>query len=343
MPEACENCGTKIGNLEQPFVWQDRVVCGVCYRRLTTSGPNLPRIAILVGIGIVAAIVVALLLLGPSWREHASGGSHSHGGIEQVANSAGELQTRSGKSEDGGTVASAADARPGALRSSGAEMAELLPNTSLYVRFTPDDFDPQDATSIRDLSPSHNHIVTCNLQTGTLRPIGPAAVFGPDTWVTVADNASLRPVHALTVAAIVRVDSTQTSPIVSKDDWDHATNGYTLRLINNKPDFTVGVDGWKELVASEPIGTSSWHHLAGTYDGQTLRLYVDGSEVARRSLAGDIAPSFFPLELGVATFDHGRRFLGDIAEVVICGQALSAQTIAQMAARLKGTEGEKAN
>lgn len=38
MPEQCENCGTTIGNLEEPFLWNEHVVCSACYARLSASG-----------------------------------------------------------------------------------------------------------------------------------------------------------------------------------------------------------------------------------------------------------------------------------------------------------------
>jgi hypothetical protein len=42
--ESCANCGARIGDLETPAVWNDRIVCGPCYARLAPvplaySGP----------------------------------------------------------------------------------------------------------------------------------------------------------------------------------------------------------------------------------------------------------------------------------------------------------------
>lgn len=33
--ETCENCGKKIGNLETPKVFQDHIVCGECWEKLS--------------------------------------------------------------------------------------------------------------------------------------------------------------------------------------------------------------------------------------------------------------------------------------------------------------------
>jgi len=35
--EPCDNCGRRIGRLEQAYLWQDHVVCDTCYRRLSSA------------------------------------------------------------------------------------------------------------------------------------------------------------------------------------------------------------------------------------------------------------------------------------------------------------------
>lgn len=41
--ERCANCGDKIGNLETPHVWKDKVVCKPCYVRLSDINPAPPE------------------------------------------------------------------------------------------------------------------------------------------------------------------------------------------------------------------------------------------------------------------------------------------------------------
>jgi membrane protein YdbS with pleckstrin-like domain len=35
--EPCDNCGRRIGRLEQAYLWKDHVVCETCYRRLASA------------------------------------------------------------------------------------------------------------------------------------------------------------------------------------------------------------------------------------------------------------------------------------------------------------------
>ena len=73
-----------------------------------------------------------------------------------------------------------------------------------------------------------------------------------------------------------------------------------------------------------------WHHLAGTYDGSKLNLYIDG--VARASVAatGNIADSS-ARSLNIGRFSEGGfLFKGVIDDVQIYNRALSATEIQQL-------------
>jgi hypothetical protein len=54
----------------------------------------------------------------------------------------------------------------------------------------------------------------------------------------------------------------------------------------------LGVSGFTAL----PL--NSWSHLATTYDGTTLRLYINGALVNSEAVSGDIITSAMPLRIG---------------------------------------------
>jgi hypothetical protein len=64
-----------------------------------------------------------------------------------------------------------------------------------------------------------------------------------------------------------------------------------------------------------------FQHVAGTYDGSVLRLFVDGSEVTTFQVAGVIAPGPGPLLMG--NDGSERRFDGKIDNASFEGRALS--------------------
>lgn len=79
------------------------------------------------------------------------------------------------------------------------------------------------------------------------------------------------------------------------------------------------------------LTTGSWHHVAGTFDGQSLRLYVDGKLVAeRRSRSPRInrGPNLFlATSAGDPRFTRHAHFKGMLDEVRIYNRALSAKEV----------------
>jgi hypothetical protein len=80
------------------------------------------------------------------------------------------------------------------------------------------------------------------------------------------------------------------------------------------------------LFGTGKLSANAWTHLAGTYDGATLRLYVNGLLVSSRAQTGTIPASTSPLQIGGNTI-YGQYFPGRIDEVRIYNRALSAADI----------------
>jgi hypothetical protein len=71
------------------------------------------------------------------------------------------------------------------------------------------------------------------------------------------------------------------------------------------------------------VPLDSWTHLAATYDGATLRLYVNGTQVATRAITGAIRASTGALRIGGNNV-WGEWFAGLIDEVRLYNRALTA-------------------
>jgi hypothetical protein len=81
-----------------------------------------------------------------------------------------------------------------------------------------------------------------------------------------------------------------------------------------------------EVFGPTPLPVGTWSHLAATYDGATLRLYVNGVEVANQPQTGPIEVSSGDLTIGGDAI-FGQYFAGLIDEVQIYDQALGASDI----------------
>jgi hypothetical protein len=91
------------------------------------------------------------------------------------------------------------------------------------------------------------------------------------------------------------------------------------------------------LENDRPVEDLRWHHLAGTYDGQINRIYVDGvlQKEKKATRPGSLTKTQWDLCIGNSVVDHGTgEFLaydGLIDEVRIYNRALSADEIKALA------------
>jgi acyl dehydratase len=78
--------------------------------------------------------------------------------------------------------------------------------------------------------------------------------------------------------------------------------------------------------ATANLALNTWTHLAVTYDGATIRVYVNGTQVATRAQTGPITTSTGVLRIG-GNAVWSEFFQGLIDEVRIYSRALTAAEI----------------
>jgi len=90
-------------------------------------------------------------------------------------------------------------------------------------------------------------------------------------------------------------------------------------------EVTAGTQRDARNTAALPVGV--WTHLAATYDKSTLRLYVNGTQVASTAVSGTLVNSTRALKIGGNTI-WGEYFAGLIDEVRVYERALTPAEIA---------------
>jgi hypothetical protein len=81
---------------------------------------------------------------------------------------------------------------------------------------------------------------------------------------------------------------------------------------------------WPEWArGSANVNDGQWHHVAGTYDGSELRLYVDGKLDASAKTQGAINVNTYPVYIGENAEHPGRAWHGLIDDVRLYNYALS--------------------
>ena len=95
----------------------------------------------------------------------------------------------------------------------------------------------------------------------------------------------------------------------------------------SKPDAGLIAGGtYADAYGTAALPANTWSYLAETYDGTTLRLYVNGTQVASTAHTGSITTSTNQLQIGGDSI-YGQYFAGMIDEVRIYNTALTAAQI----------------
>lgn len=115
--------------------------------------------------------------------------------------------------------------------------------------------------------------------------------------------------------------------IVSNDHTDVSMKGFQL-MYN-----TAGSGSWFDVGnGSTRVGAQfaylakigEWYHFTGTYDGSTVRAYIDGEQMAEAGgLSGSIGDSGIDVHIGTSTYAWSDAFKGVLDEVAIFNKALS--------------------
>lgn len=104
--------------------------------------------------------------------------------------------------------------------------------------------------------------------------------------------------------------------LYASQDGTYCTSGGPLIWFNTNgnsgPNFAA--------CYSTPLTVGQWSHLAGTYDGASLKLYINGALVTTTSATGYIEPSASTAMIGNSQFSE--YFDGDVDEVRMYNYAL---------------------
>ena len=162
-------------------------------------------------------------------------------------------------------------------------------------------------------------------------------------WVQVAPSPSIDTiVDRITVAAWVDLEAPVTAPdnfgtALSRQIGTSQDQYYHLSLFLGKPTvFITTQAGYVSPGAPDAVPLNTWIHLAGTYDGAMVRLYVNGTEVASEAQTGMFMHDSTPVILGGNGNDASgvptELFPGRLDELMLYSRAIGADEIAQLAA-----------
>src|ERR1043166_2221541 len=154
---------------------------------------------------------------------------------------------------------------------------------------------------------------------------GEAVDFDCSNYVQVSSNPTLSFSPTSPISIDMWVYRTSDAPIMHFIGKRNGCSDFNYQLsLNNTNGEGLG---WGAIASGVDLPLNSWHHLAGTFDGQTFRLYLDGQLIGQAD--GTLgAENSAPLRIG--TSGDCDRFIGLMDEVEIFNRALSGTEVARI-------------
>ena len=197
-------------------------------------------------------------------------------------------------------------------------------------------FDEVSGTTVSDSSAAGNHgsFSATNGPTRTTEGrFGGALVFdGINDLVSVADSDSLDSTR-MTISAWVKPGAlSDWRSLIMKERTGTGTAGFVYALYaasgSQGPSAYIRQGGaLHNTTPAAALAAGAWQHLAATFDGTRLRVYVNGVQVESFAVSGNLATSTRPLFIGGNVVFGDEFFSGVIDEVRIYNRALTADEI----------------
>jgi len=124
--------------------------------------------------------------------------------------------------------------------------------------------------------------------------------------------------------------TTGSNPCVVTETYMGGAINYTLGYPNGAPNFQAGFwnGGWQTTPSGYTLPTNAWCQIVGTYDGTTIKLYVNDTLINQTSYAYTPTSSDSGIRL-MNRWDSADFWGGRLSIVRIYDDALTAEQVTQ--------------
>jgi hypothetical protein len=202
------------------------------------------------------------------------------------------------------------------------------PPTGLVAAYN---FDAGAGTALSDVSGNGNNGTIANGTWSTAGHSGGALSFnGTSTSATVADSASLDLTSGMTLEAWVSPSALGTAwrtAVLKEQPPSNLTYALYANTDTTRPSAHVFTSSGESILKGTSVLTlNAWNHVAATYDGTTLRVYLNGVQTGSSTNGKAISVTTGKLKIGGNAI-WGEWFKGLIDDVRIYDRALGASEI----------------
>jgi hypothetical protein len=164
--------------------------------------------------------------------------------------------------------------------------------------------------------------------------LGVAGAVGGDTAASFDGSSQYVSIPGFDISSAITVEAWvepaaggETAKIVGKHGSSNPIAG-TLGVFEGSPEFEITTGGdYHSVFGGSTLPVGSWSHVVGTYDGSTVILYVDGSEVASTPASGAIATNSCNWDIGALGCESINLFDGAIDEAAVYDHALTSDRV----------------
>ena len=155
---------------------------------------------------------------------------------------------------------------------------------------------------------------------------GKSFVFDGNTVISLGEAKVLIPKVEITIEAWVYPEDLSSWRLIFTN-WDGPPGAYHLGVQDGITKFHINTEkGVAFAAAAKPLELEQWQHIAGTYDSNQIKLYIDGKEVASTNHGGKLQGAGFDVIIGSKN-TRQFKWKGLIDEVRISDVAREADVL----------------
>lgn len=113
---------------------------------------------------------------------------------------------------------------------------------------------------------------------------------GSSDYVSITDNASLAPSSQMSIESWFKFDSFTSGMAILNRRTTGNVGGYTLELSGtNGIRLHIYTSSWQNAYSGDnSLESGKWYHVVGTYDGSSIKIYLNGELAGSTSVTGSI-------------------------------------------------------